>query len=113
MMRNLRFLLAWVILGAAGVGALVWAYPRAFPFAPRGWKVTREEAVAIALAHLKDLGEPVPGAYVVASFQTDPLLERRLQLALPRAGGRRLRASGLPESLLAWRVTVYPPGALS
>ena len=112
-MRNARFLLLWLLLGAAGAVALVWAYPLAFPFAPRGWKVTRDEAVAIALARLKDLGDPVPNAYVAVSFQTDPLLERRLQLALPRAGGRSLRASELPDHLLTWRVTVYPPGALT
>ncbi|HZF09549.1 MAG TPA: PP2C family protein-serine/threonine phosphatase [Thermoanaerobaculia bacterium] len=111
-MRNVRFLLLWLLLGAAGAVALVWAYPLAFPFAPRALKVTRDEAIAIALARFKDLGEPVPNAYVVASFQTDAVLERRLQLARRRAGSRGLRESGLPDRVLAWEVTVYPPGAL-
>jgi len=112
-MRNLRFLLLWLLLGAAGAVALVWAYPRAYPFAPRGWQITRDEAVAIALRRLKDLGEPVPNAYVATSFQIDPLLERRLQLGLSRPGGQGLAASELRHHLLDWQVTVYPPGALS
>src|SRR4051812_20710885 len=112
MMRSARFLLFWVLLGAGGIVALAWAYPRAFPFAPRAWKVTRDEAVAIALARFRDLGEPVRNPYVATSFQADPLLERRLELALSRAGRRRLREAGVAGHLLTWQVTVYAPGAL-
>jgi stage II sporulation SpoE-like protein len=111
-MRNVRSLLAWLLLGAAGLLALVWTYPRAFPFAPRGWKVTQGEAVAIALARLKDLGPPVQKPYVVAHLNDDPLLERRLQLALGQREDRQVRASGLPERALDWEIYVYAPDAL-
>jgi len=111
-MRNARSLLVWILLGAAGAVLFAWAYPRAFPFAPRGWRVTRSEAVAIALSRLKDLGEPVENSYVVARLNAQSLLERRLELALGKAGSRAVRASGLADRILDWEVYVYPPEAL-
>jgi stage II sporulation SpoE-like protein len=109
-MRSTRSLLVWVLAGAAGVVLLVWAYPRAFPFLPRPWSVSRDEAVAIALERLRDLGDPVENPYVVARLDRDVLLERRLQLASAQ-GLERLRETGLPRRLVTWEVTVYPPGA--
>jgi hypothetical protein len=111
-MRNARSLLLWLLLGGSGALLFVWAYPRAFPFAPHGWKVTRGEATALALARLRDLGEPVRDAYVVARLNSNPMLERRLELALPRQGRRRIEATGLPARALVWEVFVYPPEAL-
>src|SRR4051794_33081129 len=115
-MRNVRSLMGWSLLGVLGAVLFAWAYPRAFPFAPRGWKVTRGEAVAIALSRLRDLGEPVKNPYVVARLNADGLLERRLELALGKVGGkagsRAVRASGLTDRILDWEVYVYPPEAL-
>ncbi len=58
MRQHARSLLLWLSwrppLGA--VLLLAWAFPRAFPFLPRDWSVTRDEAAAIALERLRDLG---------------------------------------------------------
>jgi hypothetical protein len=112
-MRKTRDLVLWVLAGALGLALLVWAYPRAFPFLPRNWDLSRDEAVDIALERLRDLGDPVPDAYVVARLAQDPLLERRLQLALGRKSGEELRRTGLPEQVNYWEVLIYPRGALS
>jgi hypothetical protein len=111
-MRNTRSLIAWILLGVLGAALFAWAYPRAYPFTPRGWKVTRGEAVAIALSRLKDLGEPVKDPYIVARLAASALLERRLELALPREGGERVAATGLPARTLVWQVLLYPAEAL-
>src|SRR5215207_9603839 len=112
-MRNARSLFLWLLAGAAGLGLLVWAYPRAFPFLPGPWSVSRDEAVAIALERLRDLGDPVANPYVVARLDRDILLERRLQLAYDRQGIAGLRETGLPRRVAAWEVAVYPRGALT
>jgi hypothetical protein len=111
-MRNARALFLWLLAGAAGLALFVWAYPRAFPFLPRSWDLSREEAVDIALERLRDLGDPVQNPYVVARLDADPLLERRLELALPERRLEDLRATGLPDRILAWQVFVYSRGAL-
>src|SRR4029077_802942 len=108
-MRNPRALALWVCLGLAGVVLLAWGYPRAFPFAPRHWEITRDEAVGIALARLRDLGEPVKDPYVVAWLRKDPSLERRLQLAVGDHDLAWLWRSGLPARALSWEIFVYPP----
>lgn len=92
---------------------LVWAYPRAFPFRPESWSVTRDEAVAIALTRLTVLGKPVEDSYITASLSRDDILERRLELALDAGDSlERLRATGMPKRVLVWDVFVYPPGGL-
>ncbi len=111
-MRNVRSLIVWTLFGLAGAALFVWAYPRAFPFAPTGWKVTRGEATALALSRLKDLGAPVEHPYIVTHLSSNPLVERRLELALPRQGRAKLDATGLPTRALVWDVIVYPPDAL-
>lgn len=111
-MRNARSLFLWLVAGAAGLALLVWAYPRAFPFLPRSWDLSRDEAVDVALERLRDLGEPVDNAYVVARLDGDPFLERRLEQALAGRSLEDLRATGLPDQVLAWQVFVYPRGAL-
>lgn len=110
-MRHHRALVLWVCLGLAGVVLLIWGYPRAFPFAPRHWEVTREEAVDIALARLRDLGEPVKGAYVTVLLAPDNALERRLQLALRHHDAEWLWKTGLPAQVQEWDVFVYAPDA--
>jgi len=116
-MRTSREILLWTLLGLAGAALLVWAYPHAFPFLPHRWSVNRDEAEAIALTRLNDLGDPVKDGYVVATQQRDSGLERRLNLELEAGKGRgltpeRLRATGLPDQVIAWEVYVYPPDAL-
>ena len=113
-MRRYRdLLLLWSLLGIVGALLLVWAYPRAFPFRPEAWSVTRDEAVAIALARLNVLGDPVEDPYISASLSRDDLLERGLELALDAGEPlERLRATGMPKRVLLWDVLVYPPGGL-
>lgn len=110
-MRNARSLALWLLAGIAGLVLLAWAYPRAFPFLPGDWSISRSEAVDIALERLRDLGEPVKDPYVVAQFNLDPRLERRLQVAVDQGRAGSVRDSGLPGRLVAWEVYVYPPGA--
>src|SRR5436305_6804007 len=94
-MRSARALLLWLLAGIAGAALLVWAYPRAFPFAPHGWRVDRRQAVAIALERLRALGPPVADGYVVARFAGSSLLERQILLARRAGEGRAVAASGL------------------
>jgi hypothetical protein len=104
--RNLLLLL-WVLAGLAGAVLLVWAWPRAFPFFPRPWEVNQEEAAAIAQERLRVLGEPVQDPFLVVFPASDPLLERRFDLAPALLRDARLRKSGI-----VWEVFVYPPGSL-
>jgi hypothetical protein len=110
-MRNVRSLVLWLLAGIAGLVLLAWAYPRAFPFLPRHWSVSRAEAVAITLERVRDLGEPVKNPYIVPRLGQDFFLERRLQLALDRGDRRTVRESGLPQQIVAWNIYVYPRGA--
>ncbi len=109
-MRHRRDLVLWVLAGVLGVGLLAWAWPRAFPFHPRQWSVSREEAVDIALARLTDLGAPVEDSYVVPVLASDAQIERRLATLPGSPDPERLRASGLPDQVAVWEVFVYPPG---
>jgi hypothetical protein len=110
-MRDARSLALWLLAGAAGLILLVWAYPRAFPFLPEPWSVSRGEAVAIALERFRDLGEPVEDPYMVAVLQRDPVMERRLQLVQDRRGAAALAGTGLPRQVLFWEIVAYPRGA--
>src|SRR5262249_41354455 len=47
---------------------------------------------------------------IVTRLTSDPLMERRLQQVADRRGMESLKDAGLPLAI-AWRVTVYPPGA--
>src|SRR6185295_1716752 len=110
-MRTWRPLLLWLVAGLVGLALLVGFYSKVFPFLSPRWELTQREAVAVALERLRDLGPPVAHPYVVAHLQTDTLLERRLQKALTHESREGLRATGLPDSVVAWRVLVYPPDA--
>ncbi len=112
-MRRSRHLLLWPLIGIAGAVLLAWAYPRAFPLLPQSWSITRDEAVASALARLDVLGDPVEDPYVVATLSRDELLERRLEMSLDAGEPlARLQATGLPKQILYWDVVIYPPGGL-
>jgi hypothetical protein len=113
MKRTRDLVLLWLLVAAVGAGALAWAFPRAFPFLPPRWSVTREEAARIALERLRDLGEPVKDAYVVTTLPVNSSFERRLQEAAARVGRDRVRASSLPAQIAPWQVLVYPPGAVN
>lgn len=106
-----RSLWSWAAAGVAGAVALVWAYPRVFPFRPEPWELSRAEARAIALERLRDLGEPVARAYVVTHLDNEEGIELRLQNAATEASRKILRGSPLAERVTAWEVVVYPPGA--
>jgi hypothetical protein len=108
---NARNLLGWIALGIAGVLLLAWGYPRAYPFGPHDWSVTAAEAEAVALAHFRDLGEPVADPYVVVRLDTDPTLERRLQIVAQERGDATLSGGVLANRVLSWEVTVYPRAA--
>lgn len=110
-MRNARSLLLWLIAGLAGLILLLWAYPRAFPFLPETWSTSRAEAVAIALEHVRDVGEPLKDPYIVVALDRDFFLERRLQLAVDQGREARVRESRLADQISGWRVLVYPRGA--
>ena len=109
-MRSWRGLLLWVVAGALGLALLAWSYPRAFPLLPRDWKISRDEAVAIALERLRDLGEPVQDPYLVALQETDLFLERRLS-TLPDQRQEEIDPR-LPSQVVHWVVYVYPRGEL-
>ena len=110
-MRKSSSLILWGLAAAAGTLLLVWGYPRAAPFQPRHWRTSASQAEAIVLDHLRQLGQEVRRPYVVTRLADNGLLERRLQLALAHQDLARLRATGLPDLVTLWEVTVYPPEA--
>jgi serine phosphatase RsbU (regulator of sigma subunit) len=89
-----------------GLALLAWAYPRAFSLAPHKWKISRDEAVAIALERLRDLGEPVQNPYLVATLDNDILLERRLS-TLPGPVDTGEPDARLRSQVVSWLVYVY------
>jgi len=114
-MRRARELLFWAVAGLAGAVLLAFAYPRVFPLLPEGWEISRAEAEIIALERMRELGDPVENAYVVVRLRTDIQLERRMQLLARASSGvdpRVLRASDPAQTLVAWDVRVFSPGAL-
>jgi hypothetical protein len=112
MMPRSRQLVPWGVAAAAGTLLLVWGYPRAAPLAPRRWQVSGTQAVAVVFDRLRQLGQTVPRPYVVTRLMQSSQLERRLQLALSRESLAELRATGLPDRVAAWEVTIYPQGAV-
>ncbi len=110
-MRIWRGLLVWVLAGALGLALLAWAYPRAFSLLPQGWRISRDEAVAIALERLRDLGDPVQDPYLVASLNTNFLLERRLS-SLPSLVDTAETDPRLRSQAVSWLIYVYKRGEL-
>ena len=111
-MRTWRGLLVWVVAGALGLALLAWAYPRAFSLLPQGWRTNRDEAVAIALERLRDLGEPVQDPYLVAVLSTNLFLERRLSSLSHRAEAAEPDPQ-LRTQVVSWLIYVYNRGELS
>ncbi|HEX2164867.1 MAG TPA: PP2C family protein-serine/threonine phosphatase [Thermoanaerobaculia bacterium] len=109
--RGAAWLTIWLIAGVAGLAALLWAFPRVYPFYPAEWTIQREEAVAIALEGFADLGDPVEDPFVAAVLSKSSLLEERLLRALPDGEAERLRGSLVGKQVFDWQVVVYPPGA--
>ncbi len=94
----------WALLGVLGALAMVLTYPRVFPVEPAEWSVTRDDAVAITLERLRDLGRPVEDPYVTVSLQSPAALEMRL-----RSIGGTAQES-LRERLSIWSVRVFDRG---
>lgn len=103
--------LVWGLAALGSLATVLWVYPRAQLFSPTEWTVTRSEAVAQALEGFAALGEPVADPYVVVDLDDDFLIEQRLFERRHEVAVDELAASPLGQEVLAWRVTVYPPGA--
>ncbi len=105
--------IVWLLVGAVGALVFIWAYPRAFPYAPKNWQISQNEATEIALERLRTLGPAVEDPYVVTRLVPEALLERRLLIGPHRSGPTARQArEHLGEQIVAWEVLVYPPGAL-
>lgn len=105
-----RKTLTWLAVLLAGVVASVWAFPRAFPYFPRDWQISREEAREIALEKLRALGELPADAYVAVAMDDNATLEYRLLQARhdePPPPGDEV----LARRVLGWQVTLFPRGA--
>ncbi len=103
--------IGWLAVLVAGAALCLWAFPRAFPFFPDDWRIDREAAREIALERLGSLGELPQDPFVVARMDDDAALEYRLLQALQSADAASARTSDLRHRVLAWEITVYPPGA--
>jgi hypothetical protein len=106
-------LLGWIALGVLGALSLSRDLGPLYPFLPSPWSVARLEAQAIGVERLRDLGSQADQA-VVTLLETDPVLERRLQIALAGGVSRNeplLRL--LSARVVYWSVNTYPPGARS
>lgn len=106
-----RHLLAWIAAGVLGAFALAWAYPRVFPFAPHDWTIDQKQAIALALEKLRDLGDPVPDAYVTCALGGQTTTEFRLQREAERLGVEKVRSTPVARGMATYTVTVYPPQA--
>lgn len=106
-----RKTLTWLAVLVTGALVSAWAFPRAFPFFPADWQVSRVEAEKIALEELRLLGTLPENPYVVAQMDNNAGVEVRLIQASRDGHGEAVRASGLEKRVLLWQVTVYPPGA--
>jgi hypothetical protein len=109
-MRTMRAPFGWIALLFAAGAFLLWSFPRALPLLLPDWSVTRAEAEAIARAELGVLGELPVDAYVVTKLDGDPMLEFRLLLERDRQLQEKVIQHPLGRSIVAWEVTVYPPG---
>ena len=110
-MRRSDELMAWAAAALVAALALPWIFPRAFPWFPWGWETNKAEAVAIALEHLRDLGELPDDPYVVAWLSFPRITERQLHLS-GRAPEEILEGR-IAEDRIFWNVQVFAPGAHS
>jgi hypothetical protein len=105
--KNARSILFWIALAVVAALVMAWAFPRAYPFFPHDWEISRQEAEAIALERLRDLGELPPKPYVIVAVDTSSELEHRLMSSLDTVDEEVIRESRLARDLMAWEVTVY------
>ena len=107
-MKN-RELFGWLALAAVAVVAVAMLLPRALPFYLLPWSYSAQEARALALSRVTELGELPTDPYVVVRPRTDPLLET----ALLRSGVRDWPrvADELPDAVAGWEVLVYAADA--
>ncbi|MEO7794423.1 MAG: hypothetical protein ABIV06_06575, partial [Thermoanaerobaculia bacterium] len=113
MRESYRKTLTWLVVLLSGALACAWAFPRAFPFFPANWQVSRVEAEKIALEELRVLGSLPEDPYVVAKMEDNAGVEVRLLQASRDGLEGLVRESGLEKRVLQWQVTVYAPQAQS
>ena len=111
MRESYRKSLTWLAVLVTGALVCAWTFPRAFPFFPANWQVSRVEAEKIALEELRLLGTLPDDPYVVAQMNDDAGLEVRLLQASRDGQAALVRDSGMEKRVLLWQVTVYAPGA--
>jgi len=105
-----RTLIAWLLLGAAAVGFLYWALPRAQPLEPEAWMVSRDDAEATTLEMARDLGELPQGAFVIVNRMTRQGLLLRVGEFVDGGGSlEAVRASRLFSIMSYWSVVVHDP----
>ena len=102
-------IVVWLVLAAAAVGVLMWAFPRALPFGPEDWRTRRGEAIEIALERLRDLGEPVEDPYVSATLLSPAALEMRLRRSGQELGWSQeeLARTRIGRRINYWQVLVH------
>ena len=110
-MKRATSAFAWIAVGIIAALVVAWAFPRAYPLFPSNWDISKEEATALALERMRDLGELPANPYVVTQQEEAPALEHRLQLALLSDQNDGLMESRLVQGLRTWQVMVYEPGA--
>lgn len=71
MRESYRKTLTWLAVLVTSAVVCAWAFPRAFPFFPADWQVSRVEAQKIALEELRLLGAMPENPYVVAQMDND------------------------------------------
>ena len=108
---NRRADLGWLAAGLAAALVLAWALPRAFPLAPRDWKISKPEAETLALERFLALGELPTSSYLVSRVIPGNSIEARLHEALDRGPAGELRASDLGRQVQTWEVVVYSRSA--
>lgn len=99
-----KHVLAWLLVGVAAVAAFAAIFPRAFPFAPRKWSVSREQAIAIATERFRDLGEPIQNPYLQATLDHDTALEWRLWKRQTSGLGSAADLKSAARGVFGWEV---------
>lgn len=100
--------LGWLAVGAVAMAALFWLHPRVDPLLPRQWTVSNDEARAIALERLRDLGELPDDPYVIVVLHEDYIRHQRLDEKLQAGTAEdEVLSSRAYRTFAGWRVTVY------
>ncbi len=108
-----RELLVWGGSALVALLCILTAFPRAFPFYPQNFSVSRGEAIALALERLAMVAPLPKNPYIVAELATAALVEERLLETRKEVPIRRLQESAPAGRALEWRVTVYGPAVRS